>query len=204
MPDANSVTFWSEVATRYGDDGRVLFELYNEPHNVSWSIWQSGGDTGDGWLAVGMQQLYDTVRSTGARNLVVVGGLDWAYDLSGVPAHRIEGYNIVYATHPYNNGAERVSRFWDLYWGFLTKTDPVIVTEFGDTGGKCLPDFDAELIPYADAHAAGWTAWAWFPSGCGFPALIDDWSGSPSASGAVVKAALLGYDDPPGQKGDSP
>jgi len=48
MADANSITFWSEVATRYQNDGRVLFELYNEPHNVSWSVWQSGGDTGDG------------------------------------------------------------------------------------------------------------------------------------------------------------
>ena len=33
-----------------------------------------------------MQQLYDTVRATGAQNLVIIGGLNWAYDLSGVPA----------------------------------------------------------------------------------------------------------------------
>jgi aryl-phospho-beta-D-glucosidase BglC (GH1 family) len=196
MPDANSVTFWSEVASRYRDDGRVLFELYNEPHNVSWSVWQSGGDTGDGWLAVGMQQLYDTVRATGARNLVAIGGLDWAYDLSGVPTHRILGYNILYATHPYNNAPERQARFWDRYWGFLAATDPVIVTEFGDTTGTCQLDYGTALISYADAHAAGWTAWAWFPGGCAFPGLIDDWSGAPSPSGTAVKAALLGYDDP--------
>ncbi len=198
MADANSITFWSEVATRYQNDGRVLFELYNEPHNVSWSVWQSGGDTGDGWQAVGMQQLYDTVRATGAQNLVVIGGLDWAYDLSGVPAHRIQGNNILYASHPYLNGAgEMIPRFWDAYWGFLTATDPVLVTEFGDTGASCSTDFTAELISYADEHAAGWTAWGWFPQGCTFPSLIIDWAGTPSPSGAVVKAALAGYDDPP-------
>jgi endoglucanase len=198
MPDANSITFWSEVATRYQNDGRVLFELYDEPHNVSWSVWQSGGDTGDGWQAVGMQQLYDTVRATGAHNLVVIGGLDWAYDLSGVPTHRIEGSNILYASHSYvNSGSEMLSRFWDAYWGFLTATDPVLVTEFGDTDAACSTAYSAEVISYADKHAAGWTAWGWFPKGCTFPSLINDWAGTPSPSGAVVKAALAGYDDAP-------
>ena len=27
-------------------------------------------------------------------------------------------------------------------------------------------------------------------------ALIDDWNGTPSAAGAVIKTALAGYDDP--------
>jgi hypothetical protein len=197
MPDTNSVTFWSEVASRYKDDGRILFELYNEPHDVGWDVWRSGGDTGQGWQAVGMQSLYDVVRAAGAHNLVVIGGLDWGYDLSGVPAHRIDGYNIVYATHPYNRSVERGSRFWDRYWGFLTDTDPVIVTEFGDTSPACSAAYGADVIAYADAHGAGWTAWGWFPAGCSFPALIQDWQGTPSPIGAVVKAALLGHDDPP-------
>jgi endoglucanase len=197
MPDANSLTFWSQVAARYKDDGRVLFELYNEPHGVAWNVWRAGGDTGDGWQAVGMQSLYDVVRATGAHNLVIIGGLDWSYDLSGVPANRVDGYNIVYASHPYNNATARGARFWDLYWGFLTETDPVIVTEFGDTSTACPTAYSADVIAYADGHGAGWTAWGWFPGGCTFPALVEDWVGTPSALGTVVKTALLGYDDPP-------
>src|SRR5262245_22375325 len=68
MPDTNSITFWSEVATRYRNDGRVIFELYNEPHDVSWSVWKSGGDAGGAFQVVGMQQLHDTVRAAGADN----------------------------------------------------------------------------------------------------------------------------------------
>jgi hypothetical protein len=196
MPDVNSLTFWSEVASRYRGDGRVLFELYNEPHDVGWAMWKSGGTTSAGYQAVGMQQLYDTVRATGAHNLVLIGGLDWAYDLSGVPANRVNGYNIVYATHPYNSPGRR-PRNWDNSWGFLTLTDPVIVTEFGTATSDCITDYSAELIAYADAHATSWTAWAWYPGGCTFPALIEDWSATPSASGTLVKSALLGYDDPP-------
>ncbi len=196
MPDVNSQTFWSQVATRYQSDGRVMFELYNEPHDVSWDVWKSGGDTGAGWQAVGMQQLYDTVRATGAQNLVLIGGLDWAYDLSGIPANRIDGYNIVYATHPY--GPSRSPQDWGRAWGSLTYTDPVIATEFGmlnDTA--CTKDYSAQVIQYADSHLASWTAWAWYPGGCTFPAVITDWAGTPSAVGAVVKSALLGYSDPP-------
>lgn len=195
MADANSVTFWSEIARHFAGDGRVMFELYNEPHDVSWDVWLNGGDTGEGWQAVGMQQLYDTVRAAGADNLVIAGGLDWGYDLSGVPSHRVAGYNVAYATHPYNSGNQRRSRFWDVYWGALTATDPVVVTEFGDTAG-CSDDYVREVVDYADSHAAGWIAWAWVPRGCGFPSLLDDWTGTPSALGGIIKAALTRYDDP--------
>jgi len=200
MPDANSLTFWSQVAARYQGDGRVMFELYNEPHDVSWDVWRNGGDTGAGWKAVGMQQLYDAVRATGAQNLVLIGGLNWAYDLSGVPANRVKGYNIVYATHPYGtpDGFTRPPSDWDRAWGSLTATDPVVATEFGvlnDTA--CTTGYDQQVITYADAHSAGWTAWAWYPGGCTFPAVINDWAGTPSPTGMVVKAALGGYHDPP-------
>jgi endoglucanase len=204
MADANSITFWSEVAARYKNDGRVLFELYNEPHDVAWAVWKSGGSTGGtgSFQAAGMQQLYDAVRATGADNLVVIGGLNFAFDLSGVPSNRITGYNITYATHPYNSSGRSPST-WDHAWGFLTATDPVIVTEFGDQsavvtdgGTACASAYSQEVITYADLHGASWTAWAWFVGGCKFPSLILDWDGTPNAPGMVVKTALLGYDQP--------
>jgi endoglucanase len=192
MADQNSITFWTEVATRYKDDGHVLFELYNEPHDVSWGIWKSGGATGLGWNAAGMQQMYDAVRATGAENLVVIGGIYWAYDLSGVEHNRITGHNIMYATHPYGGTSDRAPSTWDSSWGALTATDPVIATEFGD-GSNCDGSYSDKLIKYADAHNASWTAWAWFPGGCGFPSIIKDWSGTPSDVGVIIKNALAGY-----------
>jgi endoglucanase len=192
MADTNSITFWSEVATRYKGDGRVLFELYNEPHDVAWPVWKSGGSTGLNWNAAGMQQMYDAIRATGAENLVVIGGLNWAYDLSKVPSFRITGHNIMYATHPYGGDGAREPSTWDTSFGALTKTDPVIATEFGDRF-NCNGSYTDRLIGYADIHNMSWTAWAWYPGGCGFPSLIEDWDGTPSAAGAIVKAALASY-----------
>ena len=149
-----------------------------------------------------MQQLYDAVRATGAENLVIAGGVDWAYDLTGVPQYRIDGYNVLYATHPYGGdptkgGApEKQPQQWDGRWGFLTQTDPVIVTEFGDyidCGSDAKVNaYVSAVITYADSHSASWTAWAWYPGGCKFPALINDWSGTPTSSGMVVQTALAG------------
>ena len=187
MADENSRTFWQSVAETYRDDGRVFFELYNEPHDVAWPVWLSGGDSGDGFTAVGMQELYDTVRDAGADNLVLIGGLDYAYDLSGVPNHRVAGYNIVYVAHPYDFESKQPAA-WTDDWGFLAETDPIFVTEFGSF--DCNTSYSQQLIDYAEQRGLSWSAWAWYPGGCGFPALIEDWSGTPSATGQIVKTAL--------------
>ncbi len=202
MADANSITFWSDVASRYASDGRVLFELYNEPNTIAWNVWQSGGNA-SGFQIAGMQQLYDAVRAAGAENLVLIGGLAWASDLSGVPDHRVSGYNILYATHPYRTNVTTAG--FGPAWGFLSQTDPVIVTEFGDNsdcdsnGGftDSVTSYDSAVISAADQYNASWTAWAWNPGNCkSFPSLTSDWAGTPTALGTLVQTALRGYTDP--------
>jgi hypothetical protein len=223
MADTNSIEFWKEVATKYKGDGHVLFELYNEPHGVSWDVWLNGGQSGR-FVVAGMQQLYDTVRATGANNVVIAGGLNWAYDLSEVrpTGSYVHGYNVMYATHPYLTSGNSPSG-WEASFGHLVTTDfaPVIATEFGD-GRKpnCTGDWDQQLIAFLGQRGS-WTAWAWYPGiasddpqGCHFPSLIVDWAGTPSVQGLVVKAALQAYppvvprstppDGGPGQTDDAP
>jgi len=191
MADSNSIAFWQAVAAKYKGDGKIIFELYNEPHDVPWDVWRSGGPSGDGFDAVGMQQLHDAVRSSGAHNLVIIGGLRWAFDLSIVGQAPIAGYNIAYATHPYDN-ADKQAAAWNGAWGYLTDRAPVIVTEFGSLT-TCSGQYNSDLIAYADAHNASWTGWAWYPKDCSFPSLIADWQGTPTAAGMPVKAALSSY-----------
>src|SRR5262249_23636915 len=70
MPDLNTLTFWKEFAAVYKNPPAVLFDLYNEPHDVSWEIWRDGGmvternrRTGQEttYQAAGMQALLDAV-----------------------------------------------------------------------------------------------------------------------------------------------
>ncbi len=123
MPDDNSVEFWEAVASAYANHPAVLFDLYNEPHDVSWEVWRNGGkvternDKAPGGRLVyhtpGMQKLLDACRGKEAKNAVVAGGLDWAYDLSGIVKGNAladpQGNGVIYATHiyPWKKGWDR-------------------------------------------------------------------------------------------------
>lgn len=234
MPDAvRSVQFWREVATQFKDDGGVIFELYNEPHpreyewqqgvfdEAAWNIWLNGGDIPAGpdypgdpakpyaYKAAGMQTLYDVVRGTGARNLVIVGGSHWGYELNGVPTHRVKGYNIAYSSHPYD-WADKQEAAWESDFGSLAATDPVIISEFGSYQCNRI-GYNKAVLDYADAKGLSWVAWRfWTPPPasatyttaqrtadiCGTSSLLLDWNGTPSASGQLVKDRLASYRTP--------
>lgn len=216
MPDADSVRFWKQVARRYARDPGVVFNLFNEPHEVDWACWRDGGCDvpamtlrrapgspfglwtrwGLHYRAAGMQQLYDAVRSTGARNLVVVGGADWASDLAGVGAgFALEGANIVYDVHVYTQFHNTVAD-WDLRFGRVAALVPVTSTEFGSA--DCTADVTRRLLRYFEAPAGnrrariGWTVWSWnSPGECTQPSIIRRWDGTPlRAQGRLIQRAM--------------
>ncbi|EGC36048.1 hypothetical protein DICPUDRAFT_91906 [Dictyostelium purpureum] len=189
MADENSIQFWKEVAFLYKNDTSILFELYNEPQLLSYKIWMHGGTHSNGKKYVGMQQLYDAVRSMGAENVVIVNGVKWAYDLSGIKNQKINGYNIMLGTHPYDF-QDKQSMFWDQQIGFASTYSPIIATEFGEF--KCNDTFVKYFLNYADLHNIHWTAWAWYPKDCSFPSIISDWDGTPNKIGVLIKHALQG------------
>jgi hypothetical protein len=66
----------------------VVFDLYNEPHDISWACWRDGCTTSGGWQAAGFQSLVNAVRATGATQPVLVAGNGWAGDLSSWLTYR--------------------------------------------------------------------------------------------------------------------
>lgn len=160
MPDEEVKAFWLEIAGLYGNHPAVLFNLYNEPHGVSWEMWRDGGvkterlydlDSGEHrdkeYMAVGHQQLVEAIRDAGAKNILVVGGLDWGYDLRGVAGEagdekvyalfdqssdkdpKKRGFGIIYDTHiyPWKGNTEA----WERCVGGTRKLHPVIAGECG-------------------------------------------------------------------------
>ncbi|HEX8430577.1 MAG TPA: cellulase family glycosylhydrolase [Longimicrobium sp.] len=224
MADVNhSVPFWRDVAGRYKDDGGILFELYSEPYPINpggtgfsnWDLWLNGGlaesdftydERRPAFQAAGMQQLYETVRATGANNMVIVSGTQWGYNLREVPNYRVKGYNIAYSTHPWDSDGGRQPDVWERDWAFLAKTDPVMITEFGDY--DCTDTYVKAVLDKADELKISWIAWAWIAPGsgqaaagqegpgspiCDLSLLIEDWSGTPTRTGALVKSRLGSY-----------
>ncbi|HKI68239.1 MAG TPA: cellulase family glycosylhydrolase, partial [Verrucomicrobiae bacterium] len=202
LPDAHSIAFWQDVATRYRNHPNVIFGLYNEPHDVPWAVWLKGGTVTDKpsrrerdqtqitYEAVGMQQLYHAVRKAGAQNLVTASGLEWGYDLSGVSkGYALVGTNIIYETHPYPN-----KKNWDKCFGGVSEKYPVYVGEWGFRGTNGL-DYAKRLMSYIQQrHIQAWTAWDFHPHAG--PSLIKNWDYEPTLFGQFVKDLLTAKQTP--------
>jgi enterochelin esterase family protein len=205
LPDENSVAFWKDAAAAYKDHPAVLFGLYNEPHDVSWDTWLNGGDVTEQerkdnaektYRGVGMRRLLDTVRATGAKNVVVVGGLDWSYDFSGILDNRRladpQGRGVIYDNHAYPFKGETVEK-WVARMEKATATLPVLVGEFGSDpkGGAGLSgeEWVRAVLAALKGHDWDWTAWDLHPAAG--PTLISDWDYTPTPHfGVWVKQAL--------------
>jgi endoglucanase len=217
-PTEENIVFWKEVAERYKNNPAVLFELFNEAHGITWEIWRNGGSLKDvkhkdvnptentlkmevDWTP-GMQALVKAVRDTGAKNIIVAGGLDWAYDLSGVAngyaLDDLGGNGIIYVSHIYP---------WKRDWQdkVLVAADkyPIIITEVGcprkwedfsfipSNQRYPLEGWSEDMIGLIQKYKLHWTGFSFHPH-CG-PQVILDWEYTPTPYwGVFVKEALQG------------
>ncbi len=209
MPDPGSLLFWQDLGQRYANHPAVLMGLYNEPHGISWEVWLNGGEIEEAvprrerhdptkplkrvrttvrYRGVGHQELYDAVRAAGATdNIIVVGGLDWAYDLAGLlRGHAIQGQNILYDTHVYPNKDWKPELSWENAFLTPSRTLPVLVGEWGgsvSTDGR--PGFVEKFVQcLRDNEHLSWTAWDLHPAAG--PSLIRNWEYEPTDTGQLV------------------
>jgi endoglucanase len=194
MPDADHApAFWRSVARTFKGDHALVFDLFNEPYGVDWSCWRSGCEVpaGGGWpayRAAGMQELVNAVRSTGARQPLLLGGLAYASDLSGFTAHAPKDpvHALIASEHSYGglSPCEGACRAAILA---THRHYPVLFGELGET--DCQHGYIDAMMKFADAHGIGYLGWTWdavAPGGwscSGGPSLITSYDGTPTAYG---------------------
>lgn len=190
MPDANAVTFWGSVASTYANNPSVLFDLYNEPFPQTWPLWLSGGSTGGtpAWTP-GMQSLLNTVRSAGATNVCVIGGLNWCQIFTGVPSYPVTGSNFMFATHLYGNQVGNTTSGWASRVSPATVFGPIFVGEMAPNTSCNVddPTYDTNIFSWIGSPSiAGGTAWSMTTNSC--PNLLSSASTSypTSAWGSAV------------------
>ncbi len=204
MPDVSVVSFWKSVASAFSGNGAVIFDLFNEPFPdgasstndpVSWQCWLDGGSFcgGLGYQAAGMQDLVNAVRSAGATNVLMIGGPAWANDLSRWLAYepRDPLHNLVASWHSYDFNECDTVTCWNQQVAPVLSRVPVIAGEIGQE--NCTGTYLNRLMTWMDARLSGYLAFTWdvWPGGCdGYPALISDYSGTPTAYGALYRAHL--------------
>ena len=207
MPDRSSVEFWKSVAHAFGHNDSVIFDLFNEPfptggndNTASWQCWLNGGTvcTGLSYTAVGMQALVNAVRSAGATNVLMIGGPAWANDLSRWLAYEPQDplHDLVASWHSYSFNACNTAKCWNSQVAPVLGQVPVVAGEIGEN--DCSDSYITGLMSWMDAHLSSYLAFTWddWPGGCGGePALIGNYSGTPTPYGSGFQAHLAALAD---------
>jgi endoglucanase len=200
MPDQDhSVTFWSEVAAKFGSNGNIVFEMFNEPFpdsnqdtTAAWTCWRDGGTCpGITYQAAGMQDLVSAVRTAGAKNLVLLGGVEYSNALSQWLAYEPTDPlgNLAAAWHIYDFNTCNTTACYDQYAGVVAQKVPIVATEIGEQ--DCAGGFITTLMGWLDTKQQNYLGWTWDAwSGC--LVLITDYTGTPAGTyGQTYKAHLL-------------
>lgn len=145
MPTQRSRAFWGSVAYHFGKDPNVIFDIYNQPDQLTlcgWAFWHYGGVC-RGTRYLGMQALADYVRAR-ARNLFWIEGTAAGSTLDKAWQYRITGDGPLEYSEHRPPGAHRPST-WDAEFGYLANRGhaPVVEGEWAD---------------YARSHAP-WACW---------------------------------------------
>jgi Cellulase (glycosyl hydrolase family 5) len=145
MPTWRSRAFWASLASHFGRDPDVVFDIYNEPEQhaaCGWVFWHDGGVC-HGRKYLGMQALADYVRAR-ASNLFWIEGIGAGATLSGAWRNHITGDGpLEYSEH--RPAAPHQPRTWDSEFGYLANSGHA-------------PVLDGEWADYARPHAS-WACW---------------------------------------------
>jgi len=157
--DAMTTNFWERVASRFKDEPHVVFEIFNEPQNISAADWRACAN-----------RLVRVIRAQQARQLIIVGGLNYGRELDWVLREPVTGEDIAYASHIFPSHAQSG---WDRDFGNVAARYPVLITEWGfidrqqtaNSTDKYLSG-DAEtygkpLMSYLGQRGIGWVA-CWY------------------------------------------
>lgn len=179
MPNADHTpTFWREVATAFADDDAVVFEPYNEPFpdqnrdgEIAWACWRDGCTIPETYYgsalaypeyeAVGMQELVSTIRVAGAKQLILLGGVQYSNRLSGWLEHAPEDAlgNIAPAWHVYNFNYCANASCWSKEPFTVAKQVPLVATEIGQD--DCQGSMVEPLMQALDQQGSSYLAWWW-------------------------------------------
>ena len=201
---SHAPAFWRSVAAVFRNDHDLIFDLFNEPFGIGWSCWlhgcvvPAGSVGGASWPAyrtAGMQALVNAVRSTGATQPLLLGGLEYSSRLDGWSSHVPNDplRQLIAAQHNYGG----LSPCDSSCQGAITSIHaryPVLISELGET--DCAHGYIDRMMAFADSHGIGYLGWAWDATSrggwtCGGgPSLISSYEGTPTPFGIGLRDHL--------------
>lgn len=184
--------FFTKMATQYGNNPHIIYEIFNEPDEESWAD-----------VKAYSVELIKTIRDIDPDNIILVGSPHWDQDVHIAADDPITGFdNIMYTLHFYAATHHQYLRDRGSY--ALSKGLPLFISESAGmeaTGNGPLNENEWQLwIDWAEANKISWITWSVSDKDetCSvlLPAAADNgnWNDAQlKASGLKTKAHLLKY-----------
>ncbi|UOQ52664.1 cellulase family glycosylhydrolase [Hymenobacter cellulosivorans] len=119
---SQAIAFFQDMARTYGNSPNVIYEVYNEPLQVSWT----------GVIKPYAEAVAGAIRAIDPDNIIVVGTPTWSQDVDVAASSPITRYsNIAYTLHFY--AATHKQSLRDKAQAALNRGVPLFVTEYGTT-----------------------------------------------------------------------
>eukprot|EP01106_Pelomyxa_sp_JSP_P010149 TRINITY_DN2723_c0_g1_i6.p3 TRINITY_DN2723_c0_g1~~TRINITY_DN2723_c0_g1_i6.p3 ORF type:complete len:142 (+),score=38.63 TRINITY_DN2723_c0_g1_i6:862-1287(+) len=138
-----------------------------------------------------MQLLVETVRNTGATNLIMLGGITYSNCLTQWMKYKPSDSlnNLAASWHSYNFNYCSSSSCWDSTVGQVAKSYPVIAGEIGEN--DCAHGYIDTLMKWLDTNGVHYLGWTWNTWDCASgPSLISNYDGTPTNFGVGLKNHL--------------
>lgn len=151
-----SKAFFTEVAQKYGDHPNIIYEIYNEPLNVSWSQ----------VLKPYHEAVIAQIRKYDSDNIIVCGTRNWSQAVSEVIGNEIDDDNVAYTLHYYSTThlAEDNAYVYSEAVKAINAGIPLFVTEYGVTsadGNGSINKAQAEKWwDFLDQNQISWCNWS--------------------------------------------
>jgi len=197
-----AVNFFRQMAQTYGNSNNVIYEIYNEPINSSWS----------GQIKPYAQSVIAAIRAIDPDNLIVVGTPFYSQNVDQTAADPIRGYaNIAYSLHFYAGTHSQSLR--NKAKSALNSGIPLFVTEWGavnaDGNGAVATDETYRWIDFMKQNNLSHVNWSVHDKQEGASSLrpgvssTGGWGQSNlTASGRLVRSIMLDYNK--GDDDDNP
>lgn len=141
-----SIAFFKEMATKYGSYPNVIYELYNEPLDVtSWSQ----------TIKPYAVDVISEIRKIDPDNLILVGTRTWSQEVVEAANDRINDVNVAYVLHFYVGSHSQYLR--DKAQQAINMGLPVFVSEWGVWGSDA--DLENWMVFMRD-NKLSWCNWA--------------------------------------------
>ena len=152
---AKEASFFKGIANTYGKYPNVIYEIWNEPLQVSWN-------TRIKPFSEGMIQ--DVIRPLDPDNVILVGSSSWSQDVDDCARNPIAAKNLMYSLHFYagshGDGLRRKAET------ALKAGLPIFVSEWGasasDGGsdGRIYPEAGDAWMSWMDDRGLSWVNWS--------------------------------------------